>query len=419
MRHASKAFLILGVLMGLMLILLACDTSMESIEKNLKSPNWKDRKAAVKHLGRIKTLKATELLIAALNDRNFWVGMSAVDQLARKKTPQAFEAILSAVSHESYRIRGQAIKRLGDMGDDRAVQPLIKALQDKKDLNRAAAAESLGKLNSSQAVGPLISCLKDRHHMTRYKAAWALGVIKDHRAIGALTRLLRDHDTDVRTYAARALYALGWSPAKLEQKCRFLLLTGRHGKDLLQIGSAAVEPLCKTLRDKDMAMRGKAAFYLAEIGDERAVPCLVDTLTDWRAMRHWASGRRIREALQKFKWKPAIQAEQVHLWIALRDEDELEDNWDTVKLVLLKDVVSNRYQEVENALFTFICMGKKELIPELVERLHQRGNKNMAIAYLNCGNSDLRTAAEKWAHSRGYRIITRPGSGSIKWGSFR
>ena len=418
MRHAPKAHILLGVLTVLMLIMPACDTAMESMEKKLKSSNWKDRKAAVARLGGMRHPKATELLIAAVKDKHIKVRVLALEKLAKKKTPQAFEAILSAITDKSYVVRGNAIKHLGDMDDDRAVQPLIKALQDKENLNRAAAAESLGKLKAAQAVEPLISCLKDRHHMTRYKAAWALGEIKDSRATGPLTRLLRDHNHDVRTYAARALYALKWSPAKLEQKCRFLLLTGRHGKDLVQIGFDAVKPLCKALKDNDMALRGSAAFYLAEIGDERAVPCLVGTLTDWHAMRHWASGRRMREALKKLNWKPTNQAEQVHLWIALRDKDELEDNWDAAKLVLLKDVESPRYQEVENALFTFIGMGKKEVIPELVKKLHQRGNKTMAVAYLNCGNSDLKAAAEKWARSRGYRIITRPGSAGIKWGSF-
>lgn len=418
MRHAPKALFIMGVLMGLALILPACDTSMESMEKQLKSPNRKDRLAAVERLGGMRDPKATELLAVALKDKSIKVRVMALDRLSKKKDALAFKAVLSAITDKSYVVRGKVIKHLGNTGDDRVVQPLIKALRDKKYLNRAAAAESLGKLKADQAVVPLISCLKDRHHLTRYKAAWALGVIKDPRATEALTRRLRDPNRDVRSYAARALYDLNWSPATLEKKCRFLLLTGQHAKDLIKIGSAAVEPLCKMLRDNDMALRGLAAFYLAEIGDERAVPCLVDTLTDWRAMRHWASGKRMREALKQFKWKPANQAEQVHLWIALRDKDELEDNWGTAKPVLLKDVESRRRQVVENALFTCIGMGKKELIPELVQKLHQKGNKTMAEAYLNCGNSDLRAAAEKWARSHGYHIITRPGSAGIKWGSF-
>lgn len=49
-------------------------------------------------------------------------------------------------------------------------------------------------------------------------------------------------------------------------------------KNLRNCGSAAVEPLCLALRDKDLNVRAAAAESLGHIGDERAVQALVEAL---------------------------------------------------------------------------------------------------------------------------------------------
>jgi hypothetical protein len=74
--------------------------------------------------------------------------------------------------------------------------------------------------------------------------------------------------------------------------------------------------------------------------------------------------------------------------------------------------------KVENALFTFISLGRQDIIPDLIRVLNNKGTKNTAEIYLNCGNSQLEAAAMTWAKRHGYHITSLPGSGPVKWGNW-
>jgi pyruvate/2-oxoacid:ferredoxin oxidoreductase alpha subunit len=48
----------------------------------------------------------------------------------------------------------------------------------------------------------------------------------------------------------------------------------------------------------------------------------------------------------------------------------------------MKNLKSNEYKFIENALYAFICIGKSEIIQELIDTLNREGTKTMAEAYL-------------------------------------
>jgi hypothetical protein len=177
---------------------------------------------------------------------------------------------------------------------------------------------------------------------------------------------------------------------------------------LVKIGERAVEPLIAALKDRDWKVRHNAAEALGNIGDKRAVTALLSYLKDWHISKSVAS------ALANIGWAPSSIEDEIHFMVAKRD-NTLLNIWVKTKQVLLKDVESNIYSDIENALYAFISLGNKEIIPELIASLNGNGNKTMAEAYLNCGNDELRDAAVAWARNHGYSISSVPGSASVTW----
>jgi uncharacterized membrane-anchored protein YjiN (DUF445 family) len=135
-------------------------------------------------------------------------------------------------------------------------------------------------------------------------------------------------------------------------------------------------------------------------------------------LRDWHAGDAIAEALDKLGWRPESDEDKVHYLVAKEAGDKLKQMWNTTKRVLLKDVESNNYRVIEDALYAFIAIGKKEIIRELIDTLNRKGTKIMAEAYLNCGNKELDDAARDWAYRHGYTIFPGFGDAPVGWGSW-
>lgn len=67
----------------------------------------------------------------------------------------------------------------------------------------------------------------------------------------------------------------------------------------------------------------------------------------------------------------------------------------------------------------FIQRGKPGSEDALIQALNSYGSKEMAQAYLNCGNSALKQAGENWAGAHSYAITSSRGWGTAQWGSQR
>ena len=120
----------------------------------------------------------------------------------------------------------------------------------------------------------------------------------------------------------------------------------------------------------------------------------------------------------KLNWQPESTSDSVHLLIGKRQKEKLQDQWEMTKKVLLDDVGSGNPNTITNALFTFISLGRQEVVPTLIEKLNSQGNKEMALAYLNSGHSQLSAAAEAWATRNGYRIYrSSTAQATVSWGA--
>lgn len=76
-------------------------------------------------------------------------------------------------------------------------------------------------------------------------------------------------------------------------------------------------------------------------------------------------------------------------------------------------------QEKKTAImyYALLKIGNPTTIEALKEALNKFGYKDMAVDYLNCGNQELESAAETWAHRHGYEVVTVPGSAPRTWGT--
>jgi len=100
--------------------------------------------------------------------------------------------LLEELKSEDCIDREEAAEDLGRLGDIRASDSLIAALEDEEPYVRGAAATSLGVLKVIGAVEPLLDMLKTEYRTDVLRdIAFALGKIGDKRAIEPLRDLLR------------------------------------------------------------------------------------------------------------------------------------------------------------------------------------------------------------------------------------
>lgn len=163
------------------------------------------------------------------------------------------------------------------------IATLITALRTDDRRAHTLVVEDLVKLGAV-AVEPLRAVLRDSNPNVRYGAARALGKIGDLRALGDLIFCLRfDPDPEVRKSAVWALH-MG------DERAVPALIEALSDKDewvrfgamivLAKMGEPAVKPLIDVLMHPNRVVRESAAETLGRIGDRRAVEFLAPLLND-------------------------------------------------------------------------------------------------------------------------------------------
>jgi HEAT repeat protein len=287
----------------------------------------------------------------------------------------------------------QAATALGNIGDKQAVAPLIKTIEDTSSSSslREISVEALGKLRDTEAVLPLAQLLSSGGpEMTTSKAKSALKEIAANNR-SAHEKILPDlmHKNSTKVSNAKQV--------------------------LVAMGSPVVEDTLNLLKSADLVQKMMIMETLGEIGDAKAVKPLSEYLTDW-TMKSDAG-----KALEKLNWQPETDRDRVRYWIALGRGTMLNEQWDTTKRVLMEDVKSSQRNLIDYALYAFITIGNQDVIPNLVDALHNQESKEMALAYLNCGQPTLEAAGNTWASDRGYEVIkTKDTSGrKVAWGALK
>ncbi len=285
----------------------------------------------------------------------------------------------------------QAVEALGEIGDKQAVEPLIGMLK-----RASSGSESSGEIDRRQA------------------AATVLAKFKDERAFQPLVEATIDGSTEVSSAAKVSLKELVASHPKLVDQ----LLT-KLGKDdkaaiaaLGAIGQPALDPLIEALKHPESGVRLDATSALADIADPKAIPALVENLTDP------FTAPMVGVALERVKYEPATDADRIHYWIANKKGEDLRQNWQMTKSVLLQDLETGDPGKIDYAVMSFIRIGEPNTIETLTQFLQEKGSKDLALAYLNCGQEQLSKAGEDWANAQGYEVVRTevPQNQATQWG---
>jgi HEAT repeat protein len=224
----------------------------------------------------------------------------------------AVNALIAALGYVAT-AAAEALLALGSTRNRAAVvDAVIVALGDKDRHIREKAAGISGKLGMSVAVKPLVRALKnDPEFQVRQTAATALGALRDPAAVDSLISVAGR--SDLAAYVIKALGEIG--------------------------DSRAVPCLLSLLKAEDWGVRGYAADALAKIPDERAIEPLIAALDDvsagvvgsaMKALGNFVDGRSSfpsgQPALDKDVLASVLQESEslVNLISQLRNESEKE-----------------------------------------------------------------------------------------------
>jgi HEAT repeat protein/energy-coupling factor transporter ATP-binding protein EcfA2 len=312
----------------------------------------------VKLLGSTKSVEAMPGLLRAIQDSDFSVRWDAATALGRVNGKESVQALLRVSKDPAFFVCLASIAALGTVGNSAAIEALLKVLENAPydDLYLRSAYE-LGKLGNEIGIQKLKKALNYQETSVVRKAISALKLLNTESSNSVLLKALRHPKNYVRKLAVQALGEIGndiWIPNLLEvlehEDSRLqeivsldesvIYALGKIGGDkatgaLLSITEhqnllvrrkvlemfgilrckTAVPTLQKALKAEDKAIRGIAATSLGQIGDELAVPDLLQALDNNSHSSH------IREAIAGALGKIGSRNAVPNLLKMLMDED--------------------------------------------------------------------------------------------------
>ena len=200
-------------------------------------------------------------------------------------------------------MRLDAVRRMGIGYNEQALTFMVRAAADPDELVRERAVQGLGNSASTNAVPPARNALSDPVWFVRWRAVQALGRLGARDVVEDLAPLVRDENWQVKTSALELLGTLGVEELKQKNAERPAVSAGGRIRSLLGVGlenpdervklaaagslarlrdGAAFAPLLDLLRNGSLFTRDAAALALGDLGDQRAVEPLLETVVDPR-----------------------------------------------------------------------------------------------------------------------------------------
>lgn len=179
-----------------------------------------------------------------------------------------------------------SLEQIADVGEP-AVPALVTALSEPSESNLAVTA--LGRIGSKAAIEALVDILGNAH-------AWYSEDLH-HEAASALVAI-------AQPAFPRLIDTLGSPNASLRASIVEILL---------KIGRPGLPGLVAALSNGKYDVQESAAYVLGEIGDQSAVPALLEAMKN----EHFYGRRDAAKALLKLGWQPQTIEDSVHFYLLL------------------------------------------------------------------------------------------------------
>jgi len=183
----------------------AGQAAVKALVNELQHDTGFKRRAAAEALEEVDDPRATQPLLAALNDSDPTVRVSAIYALGKDASGDVMLKLLERFRDPEPCVRLAAAEVLAKRIDPALAPDFLGLLTDPKFEVRLSAVQFLGRIRDPDIAQALLPLLTDTDSDVRQAVAVALGTIGEPAAVGALVLALTDEERAVRQAAELAL----------------------------------------------------------------------------------------------------------------------------------------------------------------------------------------------------------------------
>jgi len=243
--------------------------AVDGLIESMNDEDTNVRYHAIEALGKLKSADVVDKLVDVAETKHFFLGFAALDALAQIGEPSIVPRIVPLLDDPM--LGDQTITLLGQLGDESVVAPLTARLNIPNDSTYLIA----------RALATLSDRYEDQYGEGQYIADLANREISPTGIQNLLDALESPDKADLRSLAL----VLGWVKGAGVDRALTRLMGRVDLRDevieaLVRHGPATLDLLIAQLSAEDLEVRRSAAVALGRIGDSRATPALVNTLSD-------------------------------------------------------------------------------------------------------------------------------------------
>jgi HEAT repeat protein len=228
-----------------------------------------------------------EVILKYLDDPSLQLRKQAISIIPYFSGNTVVPRLIVASRDRHNGIREKAVRALGGFEDQRALEPLIDRLSDVDPEVKTAALDSLKTYDDPRLSGLVAKLLRDDSLSVRKAAVLNIKERRDREAVEALALLLGDADNEIVNFTVEALEAIG------DQRATDTLIKALKGEFNRNRAYGG-----------DARLRMNAAKALGSIKDRRAVPALIECLSEDDPFLR----RRVVSALKRIEDPAGLEA---------------------------------------------------------------------------------------------------------------
>jgi HEAT repeat protein len=237
--------------------------------KAFKDESANVRYHAIEAIGKLAAPESIDALVEIANAGDFFVSFPALDALAAIGDSRVAPALVSLLGNPA--IASAVLDALGKLGDAHSVEPIVRIL-GKPEPPIDAAVTALARIH-------------ERYDSQLHEGQYIVDLVRRSIGEAAVRRLLEGLDRISEPALPSLAKVLGWiSGRQVEEALARLMSLPAVRKEamiaLTRSGSRVADLLIQQLDDNDLENRQAAAAALGRIGDPRAVPALLKSLTE-------------------------------------------------------------------------------------------------------------------------------------------